>query len=134
MKSIADILLLQFSAHSTKEATLSIYEHVPFDIKRVFVISSGVDAIERGHHAHQQCQQLLIALKGRCIVTCDDGHHKSDTVLDSPEKGLLIPPTIWASQNYDRDTTLMVLADQYYDEDDYIRDYNQFLTYRGVHD
>ncbi len=86
----------------------------------------------RGRHAHKECSQLLVVLNGRCVVTCDDGTNKKAHTLIEPDQGLLIPPTIWAEQEYDVGTTLMVLTDQPYNESDYIRDYDSFLAFRGI--
>ena len=100
-------------------------------MKRIFVIKAS-KATNRGAHAHKECAQLLVVLNGKCTVTCDDGTNKKIHTLTNPDQGLLIPPTIWAEQKYDLGTTLMVLTDQPYDEGDYLRNYDDFLTFRGL--
>lgn len=125
---------MQFPQRCSDEACLYIYEEkdvVPFSVKRTFVISAH-EKCDRGFHAHKLCSQLLIPLKGSCTVVCDDGKNRKDFLLDSPQQGLLVPPTIWAEQKYSAGTILMVLTDQPYDEADYIRKYDDFLMFRGV--
>jgi dTDP-4-dehydrorhamnose 3,5-epimerase-like enzyme len=125
---------LNFPHFETKGSSLTVYEsgsRVPFPVKRVFTVQASEECV-RGFHAHRKCAQLLVVLNGECLVTCDDGKMKKMYPLNKPFEGLLIPPTIWAEQKYAPNTTLMVLTDQFYDEEDYIRDYNLFLEFRGV--
>ena len=112
---------------------LTVYEQgdaIPFDIVRVFVV--GADGgQQRGRHAHKECTQLMVCLNGACEVTCDDGHSKSTFYLESPDKGLMVPPSIWSEQTYKNENTLlMVLCDRPFDENDYIRDYNAFIKWK----
>jgi dTDP-4-dehydrorhamnose 3,5-epimerase-like enzyme len=105
---------------------------VPFRIARAFFVY-GVHAGDiRGQHAHKLCRQFLICVHGRVEVTCDDGKEKRHFILDSPLKGLHIPPSIWAEQRYfSSETMLMVLTDRLFEESDYLRDYAAFLESRG---
>lgn len=105
---------------------------LPFQIARAFFVY-GVHAGDiRGHHAHKRCNQFLICVHGRVDVTCDDGTKRRTFVLDSPLKGLHIPPSIWAEQSYaSSETMLMVLADRLFEESDYLRDRASFLAYRN---
>lgn len=104
---------------------------VPFQIARAFFVY-GVHAGDiRGQHAHRRCHQFLICVHGKVEVTCDDGREKKTFVLDSPLKGLHIPPSIWAEQRYfSSETMLMVLADRLFEESDYLREYSAFLSFR----
>lgn len=113
------------------ESSLSIFEegNVPFSIKRIFTIQVE-KSCKRGFHAHKECAQLLICLMGKCTVICDDGTNRQPFVLNNSAEGLIIPPTLWAEQEYEPNTILMVLTDCVYDELDYIRDYDKFLEYR----
>ncbi|MFN7662603.1 MAG: sugar 3,4-ketoisomerase [Alphaproteobacteria bacterium] len=128
---LKDFPKIFFPLKKTEQSALSIFEEgvVPFSIKRVFTIKTQ-DHCKRGFHAHKECAQLLVCLTGRCTVICDDGESRQSIVLDTPKEGLLIPPSIWAEQDYEPNTILMVLTDHLYDESDYIRDYNEFLQYR----
>lgn len=132
MHSLSDLKRIDFKNVPSKEASLFIYEGnqtVPFMIQRSFVVKA-VEACDRGKHAHKKCAQLLVALNGTCVVTCDDGDRKKEIILNTPAQGLLIPCGIWAEQKYESHTILMVLADMPYDEDDYLRDYQEFLDFR----
>jgi WxcM-like, C-terminal. len=84
----------------------------------------------RGDHAHKQCSQLLVCVSGQIRVVCDDGLVETYHLLDSMNCGLLVPPCIWAKEEYVTDgAVLMVLCDRNYEEDDYIRDYNDFKKF-----
>lgn len=134
MKNLDHVQLLSFNALGDAKASLSIYsspEQVPFPLKRVFVINAS-EKISRGFHAHKECNQLLICLQGKTVVTVDDGGTRKEYILTKSTDGLLIPASIWAEQAYDAQTILMVLTDQPYDENDYIRSYDEFLKYRGA--
>jgi UDP-2-acetamido-3-amino-2,3-dideoxy-glucuronate N-acetyltransferase len=83
----------------------------------------------RGEHAHRRCEQLLVCVSGSVNVLCDDGEHRQEFVLDSPEIGLHIGPMVWGTQyRYTKDAVLMVQASLPYDPDDYIRSYDDFLA------
>lgn len=105
---------------------------LPFQIARAFYVY-GVHAGDiRGQHAHKLCHQFLVCVHGKVEVTCDDGKDKKTFVLDSPLKGLHIPPSIWAEERYaSSETMLMVLADRLFEESDYLRDYEGFLNFRA---
>ena len=103
--------------------------NVPFDVKRVFYIYGTQGGISRGQHSHYKTKQLLIAVNGGCIVTLDDGRNNKETyTLNKPNVGLLQDELIWGSMHdFSHDCILMVLADSYYDDKDYIRNYDDFL-------
>ena len=106
---------------------------VPFDVKRYFLVYGVENERIRGEHAHRQLHQFLVCVAGRCHVVTDDGENRHEVVLDSPSKGLHIPPMVWATQyKFTRDAVLMVLASDYYDAKEYIRDYDEYLDLRGV--
>ena len=101
----------------------------PFSIMRMFNVRSDRNSI-RGRHAHRRCTQLLICANGAIEVQCDDSIETRKYFLDKANCGLLIPPGIWAEQKYIKeDTVLTVLCDQPFDEDEYIRDYKEFIKY-----
>ena len=103
----------------------------PFDVKRIFYIYDIPSGEDRGAHAHKECYQLLVAITGAFEVEVFDGKQKSKFLLNQPDKGLHIPPGIWASElNFSGGGGIcMVLASHEYQESDYIRDYNEFLRY-----
>jgi dTDP-4-dehydrorhamnose 3,5-epimerase-like enzyme len=87
----------------------------------------------RGAHAHKELQQLMVATSGSVSVTLDDGKDKKTFVLDKPWKGLLVVPGLWRDlDNFAGGTVCMVLASEKYESGDYIRDYNEFLKYKGL--
>ena len=104
--------------------------NIPFTIKRVFYIYNTLPGVNRGEHAHFLTQQLLICIKGSCMITLDDGKDKQTIKLDSPDKALLQKQMIWGKMyDFSDDCVLMVLADRYYEESDYIRSYDTFIKY-----
>ena len=99
-----------------------------FPIKRVYYIFGADKGVERGHHAHKALEQLLICVYGAIEVMCDNGEKNEYTVLDDPAKGLYVGPGIWHTMKWLKDdSVLLVLASEYYDESDYIRDYDEFI-------
>jgi len=110
-----------------------IHRQVPFEVKRYFLVFDVASEHIRGEHAHRLLHQFLVCVAGRCNVVTDDGTHRHEVVLDSPAKGVYIPPMVWATEyKFSRDAVLMVLASDYYDAGDYIRDYAEFLALRRI--
>jgi dTDP-4-dehydrorhamnose 3,5-epimerase-like enzyme len=82
-------------------------------------------------HAHKKCCQLLISTTGTVMVDLSDGEVKETFILDSPERGLLIPPLIWGTQyNFSTNATLLVLASEAFDPDDYLHNFQEFKDFR----
>ena len=103
-------------------------ESVPFDIKRVYSIFDTKDGVSRGFHAHRNLKQIAICVTGSCRFVLDDGAQKEEVIMDDASKGLLIENLIWREiHDISSDCVLLVLASEYYDEDDYIRHYFQFI-------
>ena len=102
--------------------------NIPFDIKRVYYIFDTQKGVERGFHAHINLKQIVIAVKGSCTFVLDDGKKREEMKLNNPNQGLFIEGLIWREmKNFSSDCVLVVLASEYYDESDYIRDYDTFL-------
>lgn len=100
-----------------------------FPIRRVYYIYGTQAGVARGFHAHKALRQLAVCVAGRCTMILDDGRERRNVVLDRPTLGLLIGPMIWREMHdFSDDAVLMVLADQHYNEADYLRDYDAFLT------
>ena len=105
-------------------------ETVPFKIKRVFYSYDIPGGESRGAHAHKECHQFLIAASGSFEVVLDDGKNKRTVVLNRPFYGLHIPPKIWAAEhNFSSGAICLVLASDCYLDEDYIRDYDDFIKY-----
>lgn len=106
-----------------------VNRHIPFEMKRYFLVFDVSSEQVRGEHAHRTLHQFLICVHGRCCVVADDGVHSQEFVLDAPNIGLHIPPMIWAVQyKYSRDGVLLAFTSNLYDPADYIRDYAEFLA------
>lgn len=101
---------------------------IPFDVARYFIVYRVPSKETRGEHAHYHCHQFLLCVSGSCSVVVDDGKCRAEITLDSPDKGIHMPPMTWGIQyNYSEDAVLLVFASHPYDADDYIRDYATFL-------
>lgn len=102
--------------------------HIPFTPKRYFMVFDVPSRETRGEHAHRACHQFLICVRGSCVVMADDGVNCTEVLLDSPDKGVYLPPMVWGAQyKYSLDAALLVFASDHYDETDYIRNYSEFL-------
>jgi dTDP-4-dehydrorhamnose 3,5-epimerase-like enzyme len=109
--------------------SLEQMKNVPFEIKRVYCLTRLQASQPRGFHAHRNLQQLVVCLAGRCRFVLDDGQEKHEVWLDGAQQGLLLGNQIWREMHdFSADCVLMVLASDYYDEADYIRDYQEFLA------
>ena len=133
--SVDDIKIIQLIYFPEERGNLVVmenYKSCPFAISRAFSVRAPINMI-RGQHAHKDCAQFLVCLNGEVEVTCDDGIEKKLFLLDSPKKGLYIPKSIWQIQKYiKKDSVLLFLCDQPYDVNEYINNYDDFLSYRSI--
>lgn len=125
------IELIQLRTHGDARGQLIALEqerNVPFDIRRVYYLFATRQDVHRGQHAHRNLRQLVVALHGSVRFLADDGHGPVEVLLDDPARGLLLGGMVWRDlYDFSADCVLMVLADQCYDADDYILDYDEFL-------
>ena len=106
---------------------------IPFQAKRYFIVFEVPSVETRGEHAHRECHQFLICVRGSCAVVADDGVNRQEFILDKPDVGIHLPPMIWGSKyKYSADAVLLVFASHYYDSSDYIRDYPEFYQLAGA--
>ncbi|QDT43056.1 TDP-4-oxo-6-deoxy-alpha-D-glucose-3,4-oxoisomerase [Gimesia alba] len=128
---VRDVTVHHFNKVPDLRGSLSVGEferEIPFVPKRYFLVYDVPTAEVRGEHAHFQCGQFLIAVKGSVSVVVDDGDLRDEILLDRPQMGVYLPPMTWGVQyNYSTDAVLLVFASEFYDSDDYIRDYSKFL-------
>lgn len=121
--------------HSNRQGNLSVVDNqqlFPFNIKRVFYIYDIPGGESRGAHAHRSCHQFIIAASGAFEVALDDGNRQKIIQLNKSYIGLHIPPGIWASeQNFSSGAVCLVLTSHLYNEDDYIRDHDDFIKYKN---
>ncbi|MCU8104637.1 FdtA/QdtA family cupin domain-containing protein [Shewanella sp. SM101] len=126
-----EIKFIPLQAHGDDRGSLIALEegiNIPFSVKRVYYLFNTKDGVRRGYHAHKTLKQVAIVVRGSCRFLLDDGWEKVEVLLDNPAKGLLIESCMWREMyDFSDDCVLMVLADQLYDESDYIRDYQIFL-------
>lgn len=114
--------------HSGSLIAVEGSKNIPFDIKRVYYIYGNKSDVRRGFHAHRKLKQVAVAVSGSCKFLLDDGKSKKIVELSSPENGLMIQGLIWREMfDFSSDCVLVVFADEYYDEDDYLRSYSDFL-------
>jgi len=103
-------------------------KEIPFDIKRIYYIYNVPKEIKRGFHAHKGLEQLLVCMSGSVKIKVDGGSEKKIIKLNNPNKGLYIGPGIWREMyDFGKNAVLLVLASECYNEEDYIRDYEEFL-------
>ena len=130
IKSIRQVNIPTFFEENGHLVVVESNKTFPFPIKRSFTVFAENGNI-RGQHAHKKCTQLLTCLNGSVKVICNDGENILEFLLTNPSKGLLIPPDIWSEQIYELENSiLLVTCDRVYESEDYIRDYNEFITYR----
>ncbi|WP_295739719.1 FdtA/QdtA family cupin domain-containing protein [uncultured Helicobacter sp.] len=116
-----------------KLIALESNKNLPFAIKRVYYIYDTLPDAERGFHAHKQLEQLVVAMDGACEFVLDDEKKRGSVWLNRPDVGLYIGKNMWREmRNFSYGCKLMILASDYYDESEYIRDYDEFL--RSVSD
>jgi hypothetical protein len=107
--------------------------HIPFDIQRVYYLYDVPGGAERGGHAHKELHQLIIAMSGSFDVVLDDGAEKRRYHLNRSYFGLYVSPMIWRElDNFSSGSVCMVLASNRYSEEDYYRDYDEYLVAQGL--
>jgi len=126
------IQILSIPKIEDRRGNLSVIENdiVPFDIKRVYYLYDVPSGSERGGHAHKELKEFLVALSGSFDVVLKDGEEQEIVTLNKPYEGLLINPGIWRElQNFSSGSVCLVVASEVYIEEDYIRDFDEFLEY-----
>ena len=131
--TVYDCSLISLSQHHTRRrGNLTVVENgvtLPFDVRRVFYLYDVPGGHGRGGHAHREQSQLIVAASGSFSVTLDDGEVKRTFFLNHPYQGLLVAPGIWNTlEDFSSGAVCMVLASDKYDEGDYIRSYEEFLS------
>lgn len=126
-----DIKKYIFPPHGDDRGQLVAIEamkDLPFEIKRVYYIYDTLPGVRRGFHAHLNLQQILLCVNGSCKIHLDNGTDTAEVTLDKPNEGLYISNDMWREMyDFTPGTVLLVLASEYYDEADYIRNYEDFI-------
>lgn len=127
------VIKYAFQQHGDDRGQLVALEEqkdIPFEIKRVYYMYDTKEGVRRGYHAHKSLEQILICIHGSCKILMDNGEEKKVVSLEKPYEGLYINNNIWREMfDFSPDAVLMVLASDYYKEEDYIRDYDEFLRF-----
>lgn len=123
--------LVKLPVHGDQRGKLVAIENlkeIPFEIKRIYYMFDTLPDESRGFHAHKDLQQLVIAMDGACKFVLDDGKNREEVVLNRPDVGLYIGPGMWREMHdFSYGCKLVVLASDFYDEKEYIRNYDEFL-------
>ena len=130
MNTVADIKLIEIPKICDSRGNLSVIEGdtIPFEFKRVYYLYDVPSGAERGGHSHKDQKEFLIALSGSFDVILNDGSNQTKITLNKPNFGLLIPTGIWRElENFSSGSVCLVLASEKFSEDDYIRDFDDFL-------
>ena len=135
--SVHDCRLIELDKHhSDRKGNLSVVENgktLPFDVKRAYYLYDVPGGESRGSHAHRELEQLIVAASGSFTVTLDDGRDKLTFFLNRPYQGLYVKSGMWRDlSDFSSGAIALVLASEIYKEEDYIRDYLEFLQFRGL--
>ena len=127
------ILKYMFQQHGDERGQLiAVEEHrdIPFEIKRVYYMYGTGEGVHRGFHAHKSLQQILICIHGTCKILLNNGYEQKVIYLEKPYEGLYVSNNMWREMyDFSPDAVLLVFASDSYNEDDYIRDYDEFLNF-----
>lgn len=128
-----EIIKKKFNTKCGNGGSLTFLEgerDIPFAIRRVYYIYDLEDGAHRGFHAHKELRQYLICVHGSCKILLDNGVQRETVILDAPGEGLYVGPGVWHEMyDFSPGLVLLVLASDYYNEDDYIRNYDGFLEH-----
>ena len=128
-----EIKKYRFQEHGDTRGQLIALEEMkdfPFKVKRIYYMYDTKQGVRRGFHAHKNLKQILICIHGTCKILMNDGNEKKVVTLANPNEGLLIENHIWREMfDFSDDAVLLVLASEYYSEEDYIRNYDEFIKY-----
>ena len=127
------VKIIELPKRLDRRGNLTVAEEmkdIPFNIARVYWVYDVPAGECRGGHAHKLCKEVLIALSGSFHVTVDNGEERKTVLLNHPYQGLLIDTDVWRTlDDFSSGAVCLVLASEPFDEDDYIREYDDFLRY-----
>ncbi|MCH5229661.1 MAG: WxcM-like domain-containing protein [Muribaculaceae bacterium] len=119
--------------HRGNLSVVEQFKDIPFDIKRVYWLYDVPGGENRGGHAHKELFQFIVAANGSFHVNLTDGANEYPFFLNHPYKGVLIPPGFWRTlDDFSSGAVCLVLASDFFREEDYIRDYDDFLKYKNL--
>ena len=124
----------EISDNRGKLVAIEQIKDIPFQIKRIYYIYGTKKDTIRGCHAHKSLEQMLICINGSCKILLDNGINKEVIVLNKKNMGLYSGPNTWREMfDFSNDSVLLVLASDYYSEEDYIRNYKDFLRFINLY-
>lgn len=134
--SVYDCTIIELDKHhSDRKGNISVVENnkdIPFEVRRTYYLYDVPGGESRGAHAHKELSQLIVAASGSFTVTLDDGKVKRTFLLNRPYQGLYVVPGIWRTlDDFSSGSVCLVLASHGYDENDYIRDYEEFIHFKN---
>lgn len=128
MKNCKIVNFNEITDHRGKMIPIEYPKQLEFPLKRIYYIFDVKDGVRKGYHSHNDLEQILIAVHGKVKVLIKTPYEEEIVELDSPNKGLYIGPMIWREMfDFENEAVLVVLASHEYDENDYIRDWNDYL-------
>ena len=134
--TIDDCKIIELDKHHKIKGNITVIENnktVPFDVKRIYYLYDVPGGEARGGHAHRNLYQLIVAASGSFNVVLNDGKNTKTITLNRPYQGLFIVPGIWRElDNFSSGSVCLVLASEKYDENDYGRNYNEFIICKDV--
>jgi len=134
MTTINDVQIIEIPKIHDRRGNLSVIEGntIPFELKRVYYLYDVPSGSERGGHSHKEQQELLIAISGSFDVILKDGDQEKIVTLNKPNFGLLIGKGIWRElQDFSSGSICLVMASDVFEENDYIRDYEEFVLFKN---
>ncbi len=135
MSNVFNCSVIELPQIHNQVGNMTVLDHqeniIPFDIKRIYYLYDVPGGESRGAHAHKELHQLIIAASGSFNVILDDGKIKRIITLNNPKYGLYVPPGIWRDlESFSSGSILLVLASEKYDENDYLRNYKEYLEWK----
>jgi dTDP-4-dehydrorhamnose 3,5-epimerase-like enzyme len=123
--------VLNLSTFINSNGVLSVLE-LPFDVKRIYTISSANAQTIRGAHGHKELKQIFISISGSLTIKLHDGKGESVFQLENPESALFVPNGYWrVLENFSEDCICLVLASTHYDTKDYIYEFNEYISWKA---
>lgn len=134
ISSLSQCQIIDLDKIHNRAGNLTVVQNkssVPFSVERIYYLYDVPSNAERGGHAHKELYQLIVAASGSFTITLDDGSEKNSFMLNNPNKGLFVVPGIWRELiDFSSGSVCLVLASMKYEASDYIRVYQEFLSYK----
>ena len=135
-RNLEMVTMIDFETHQDERGSLVAIEsskNIPFDIKRIYYLFKNNPSQTRAKHAHKKLKQVYIEMSGSCKIRLDDGEKQEVVTLDKANVGMLFNGLVWREIfDFSEDCVLMVLADEFYEEEDYLKTYEEFLEFRKL--